>query len=168
MDLRRAKPDRTLMARYRHFDVVRRGQQIVLSLQRLFEDSPAMRLRERELGRRVVHELTDLVATNYEEGVREFLLDRSHAISSAFGLFKTLDRRLEMITARPLSGRDVQNLLAISSRERLRWTKDGKLPGQGKAFIKRGQMISLATYPIKAIEYLFLHPEIIDAWRRQE
>lgn len=78
---------------------------------------------------------------------------------------KSLDVALDALAHRPLTAGQAQRLLGISSIERSRWTKDGRLPQHGTSMIKRGQLISLQTYAPSDIEHLAQHPETIRAWR---
>lgn len=58
--------------------------------------------------------------------------------------------------------------LGITSQERLRWTKDGRLKQGGSVTIKRGQLISVPTYSISDVEFLADNPAIIANWRSNE
>lgn len=66
---------------------------------------------------------------------------------------------------RPLTPRLVRKALPISNQERLRWTKDGRLPQSGSVSIRRAQPISVPTYAVHVIEALLAHPNIMDRWR---
>ena len=67
---------------------------------------------------------------------------------------------LARIAWRPLTPRLVATALAISGQERVRWTKDGRLPHSGQAVARRGSLLSIPTYSVEAIENLAAHPEI--------
>ena len=79
-----------------------------------------------------------------------------------------LRRDLHQIAIRPLSQKQVERHLGISSAERLRWTKDGRLPKSGIAQIKKGARITLTTYAVAAIEEIGARPELIARWRADD
>jgi hypothetical protein len=59
----------------------------------------------------------------------------------------------------------VEQALDITARERLRWTKGGRLRTAGTSKIRRGQQIVLNLYPIDSIEQLIREPQRIQSWR---
>jgi hypothetical protein len=74
--------------------------------------------------------------------------------------------RLRKVARKPLSQRKVEDILQITSRERIRWGKDGRLARSGTASIRRGAtLITLWTYPCDTIEQLARSPDTIRAWR---
>ena len=155
-----------VLERYHTFDMVSRGCDVFVSMVRLHRAHPALRVREGELLRCALRELASLSASMPEDGARELRID-FRGLAEHHDLFQALDQRLEAIANRPLSARQAQTLLGITARERLRWTKDGRLPRHGTDFIKRGQIISLATYAVEEIENLFRHPETVRRWRSE-
>lgn len=72
---------------------------------------------------------------------------------------------LTAIARRPLTPRLLMDVLPISSSERLRWTKDGRLSQSGNVLIKRGQLVSVPTYDVAFVEALLAAPDRISAWR---
>jgi len=83
-------------------------------------------------------------------------------------VIEKLDRRLDEILNRPLPPKRLQSLLGISSQERLRWTKDGRLPRSGVIQFRRGGVISLSTYPVDQILELIEAPCRIEKWRQED
>lgn len=81
------------------------------------------------------------------------------------GALEEIDRLIEKIANRVLQPQEVEQLLAITSKERLRWTKDGRLPYEGEGSFKKGTNISFFTYPASKILYLASRPAIIADWR---
>lgn len=79
-----------------------------------------------------------------------------------------LDSRLDEILNRPLPPKRLQTLLGISSQERLRWTKDGRLPRSGVIKFRRGGVISISTYPVDRIIQLIDTPSFIEKWRQED
>ena len=82
-------------------------------------------------------------------------------------LLPVIDRRIASVIEAPLTPRMVNAILGISSQERIRWTKDGRLPTCGNVSPRRGsQGYGLALFPVEAIAKLVGSPDTIEAWRR--
>jgi hypothetical protein len=81
-------------------------------------------------------------------------------------LIERLDDRVGEIMSRPLHPKLLQSLLGISSQERLRWTKDGRLPRSRNINFRRGSVVSIASYPIDVVLEISNNPSIIEGWRR--
>lgn len=91
----------------------------------------------------------------------------NHALAQA--LRAKLQHQLNLLARKPLSPRQIERLLGITSTERNRWAKDGRLPRSGDAVIRKGpNMIRLATYPPDIVEALLDRPEIIALWRAND
>lgn len=88
---------------------------------------------------------------------------------AAEALVDGIRERLFQIARKPISQRQVEDILGITSRERIRWGKDGRLPRSGTASIRKGTTeISLWTYPCDAIERLAADPTEILRWRKED
>jgi hypothetical protein len=84
-------------------------------------------------------------------------------------LIDDIRERLFQIAHKPVSQRHVEDILGITSRERIRWGKDGRLPLSGTSRIRKGAAeISLWTYPCDAIEHLAANPAEIRRWREED
>lgn len=84
-------------------------------------------------------------------------------------LTDAIRHRLRTVARKPLSQRRVEDILKITSRERIRWGKDGRLPQSGTASIRKGtSLITLWTYPCDAIERLAQSPDTIRKWREAD
>jgi hypothetical protein len=57
-----------------------------------------------------------------------------------------IGRRLDNIAKRPMTSHEVQEVLGISARERIRWTKDNRLRTSGTFTARRQQIVTLNTY----------------------
>jgi len=90
------------------------------------------------------------------------LLDRRPGSATPMTLASMMTR----IAARPLPGRVVIQVLGISNRERIRWTKDGRLPAGGFANIRRGHLMSIPTYDPDRIQALT--QAVIQSWREAD
>jgi len=66
---------------------------------------------------------------------------------------------------RPFTPATVQDALGISSRERIRWTRDGKLRPIGTKMIKDRGRFSLTLYSAEDVARLLMSPEILASWR---
>ena len=84
---------------------------------------------------------------------------------SAKQLVRSVNEVLTKIAHKPISQRRVESLLDITSAERRRWSKDGRLKPSGSARIRRGSLISLPTYSPVMIEQLLKSPAILADWR---
>ena len=80
-------------------------------------------------------------------------------------LVRSVNEVLTKIAHKPISQRRVESLLGITSAERRRWSKDGRLKPSGSAQIRRGSLISLPAYSPVMIEQLLKAPAILAAWR---
>lgn len=81
----------------------------------------------------------------------------------------TIDHKLDDLGQEPLTAKMAEEILGITSRERVRWSKDGRLPNVGKASFRRGQnRINLFTYSPTAIAELAAAPEVIAKWRTMD
>jgi hypothetical protein len=79
------------------------------------------------------------------------------------------ERRLGQLQDEPLTAKMVEEILAISSAERRRWSKDGRLPNAGRASFNQGkQRVSLFVYPPDVIRELATRPDRIAEWRRRD
>jgi len=80
-----------------------------------------------------------------------------------------LDRRISAFLDAPLTPRMVNEILLISSQERIRWAKDGRLPPSGTTPSRRGsRSYSVLLFSVSVVLYLARNPRIIDEWRRQD
>lgn len=78
---------------------------------------------------------------------------------------EALDQLIEKISDRTLEPREVEALLSISSKERVRWTKDRRLPTEGRGSFRRGDKISYSTYSARKILKLSRNQKLIADWR---
>lgn len=83
-------------------------------------------------------------------------------------LLDTISGRLVRIARRPLTAKELLIAVPISNKERLKWTKDGRLVQQGTASFRRGQAISMTTYAIDPVEALLANPHEIERWRARD
>lgn len=80
-------------------------------------------------------------------------------------LFDRLTERLSAIADRPLTPKELLAALPITNRERLRWTKDNRLKRSGDMKIKQGQIVTIPTYSVSAVESILADKSLLDRWR---
>jgi hypothetical protein len=80
----------------------------------------------------------------------------------------TVSAELAAIAFRPFTPRLLVSALAITNRERLRWTKDGRLRTSGSVTIRCSQLINVPTYEVRLVEELIANPSIINGWRNDD
>ena len=84
-------------------------------------------------------------------------------------LVEKLEVQIQEVLQEPLVPSDVEQLLGISARERIRWGKDGRLAKSGVGSIRKGdQVIYYAKHPAGAVAMLMARPEIIAEWRDRD
>jgi hypothetical protein len=76
-----------------------------------------------------------------------------------------LETKLCHLAREKLTAKAVEEVLQVAAIERQRWTKDGRLPSVGEAFIQRGQKVRLLTYAPDLIAQLVTNPATIETWR---
>jgi hypothetical protein len=90
--------------------------------------------------------------------------DDGHAVVARFELSQKrdaqcaaaeIDRRLTAFAEQRLSAKAVEDILRITSKERIRWTKDGRLPKSDASY----------QFPVDKIADLLANPQIISEWR---
>lgn len=146
-------------------DVERHGDAIYLSFSAAFEQDPILRLNEREFWRRVWLILRHNRPIAAKRDGRKVSLS---VVRPPRPLMKDLEKLLGALSAKPLPPRVVQEALNISSQERLRWTKDGRLNASRRVVRARGQPFSLGLYPAALIRQLIMDSSIIKKWREQD
>jgi hypothetical protein len=90
------------------------------------------------------------------------------------GAFATLSQRistaLEGIEALPVIPREIEDILAISTTERHRWLKDGRLPSAGTRTVSlrgRARKITFHVFDPRLVEDI-LDRGLVDTWREDD
>lgn len=142
---------------------------LIITYQRSIEDHLGLHMRERELRDRLRSSLKKLGRVTRPPSEYYVILIHSVESMSGFSAFmEALEARIDMIARRPFTSRNVEEILSISARERLRWTKDGRLLPSGSETFRRGQKVTTTNYAVKTISHLAENPHIIDDWREQD
>lgn len=148
-------------------DVVFHEDYLDISYRRAIIGNLALEVREKELHwviRSRLRRLGRLIHDGENFSYRlTFDRERHHDVDMAC---IRIDYILENLAVRPFSLHQVENILGISNRERLRWSKDGRLRCCGQGSISRGKRIHILTYSVEAIALLKDKPQIIDIWRK--
>jgi hypothetical protein len=77
-----------------------------------------------------------------------------------------IERMLDGFVKERLSPKMVEEILGITSVERLRWTKDGRLPKSGTGSFRKGRHVfQFYLHPPAEIAKLAADPAIISRWR---
>ncbi len=141
--------------------------EIHLSPQKGLNRFLGLRLREAEVKKRIATYLRRLDIGAYAKAPDVWIFRRDD-IHTVRGIVAEIDAALKIIANRPLTPRLVQNVLGITARERLRWTKDGRLPVKGSISFRRGQTINIRTYAPDGIAKLLSDPALIASWRAND
>jgi hypothetical protein len=156
----------TTLLKSRFLDVGRQGGALTFSFTRCFEEALGLNLRRREAHRVAISALKSVGSVSWLAEGRVLIFNGEDlATADVATALNKIDRRLEKIATRPLSAGMVERALGITARERLRWTKDGRLARVGTNLIRRGQLIALSTYAVREIAHLMDERETIRIWR---
>jgi len=80
-----------------------------------------------------------------------------------------IERMLDDFVKERLSPKMVEEILGITSVERLRWTKDGRLPKSGTGSFRKGRHVfQFYLHPPAEIAKLAADPTIISRWREAD
>jgi hypothetical protein len=143
----------------------------VIGLTRCFQAHLGLSLRRGESLRFLRRILADCSANwraKLREPEQEIAIPAGGATSAEI-ILRELAEGLADIAWRPLTPRLLLTALNITSRERLRWTKDGRLQSSGRLQARQGTVAySVPTYSISEIEKLVACPDILARWRGQD
>jgi len=141
------------------------GVSLRVSLGACFEMHLGLRLRADE-AKRCMHRVFGR-GSRWDPQLRELRFVPG-AFPETDGKLDNLAEALARIAWRPLTPRLVAAALGISGQERVRWTKDGRLPQSGQALARRSALLPVPTYAVTLIEELAAHPETVAVWREQD
>ena len=109
----------------------------------------------------------DCVVTSSEGGISIACPEASE--TDILQLCSAAARRLARLQQEPLTAKMVEKMLSITSAERRRWSKDGRLSTAGRAFFSNGKnQITLFMYPPDTIRRLLDQPNQIAEWRQRD
>lgn len=162
-------PEMPQLPRSRYLIFIQEGARTIVSFERCLEENQILRYRASELRHAVRKQMKRLGLLDAPpRSARMAIRALPAGKGEHFKIIQDLECRLDAIAKRPLSPNLVEALLGISSQERLRWTKDGRLPTSGRATLRKGAVISIATHPADKILALAADPSIIAGWRNAD
>src|SRR3569623_405549 len=102
---------------------------------------------------------------------RGLALRMPEAASDEFaGALEIVAKALVRIGERPIIPREIEDILAISSTERHRWLKDGRLPSAGTRSVKlrgRARTLTIHVFDPRVVEDI-LDREVVAEWRETD
>jgi hypothetical protein len=95
---------------------------------------------------------------------------RHDAEDEFFAASSVVTKSLTRIGERPVIPREIEDILAISSTERHRWLKDGRLPSTGTRSVKlrgRARNITFHVFDPRVVEDI-LDRDVVAEWRETD
>ena len=90
-------------------------------------------------------------------------------IADIHALLEGLQGRLDRYAKQSLYPNEVEDILGISSHERLRWTKEGRLTHSGSGTFRVGKNpIGIFRYSVSVVAELIENPDKISQWRAED
>lgn len=124
-----------------------------------------LKLRSAEVEKRMRAKARGQERHRWDKATFRLILENASDSLSFAAFCEILSSELALVAFRPFTPRLLVAALSITNQERLRWTKDGRLPTSGSVTIRRGQLIHVPTYDVGMVEALLAEPSIVDAWR---
>ena len=153
----------------RFVEIYREGDLLFFSYERGMLDEIGLRFREKEMRWLIKSRLKRLGPLQDVTVPHGFAMKCGPQFSERLpALFQEIDKSLVAMARRPLTPPMIEEALDITVHERLRWTKERRLPISGHASFRKGQKIVVVTYPVDEISDLMRTPEIIAVWRASD
>jgi hypothetical protein len=151
-------------------DISISGRDIVVSYLRIRDNNPLARVRQREIVRSLEHKLKPLgsVVTDAQWCSMRVTVPSNSSARRVNAVLGSLLVQVTRIVQQPCTPKMVLELLRIESKERLRWTRDGRLRPVGRLPARNGNGAACRTYAAADILNLLRHPEIIAQWRHAD
>ena len=159
----RRPTSRPMLIRER-IDLRNRGEWSCISFERCIESNLGLNVRRRQARRCISSTLRPYAKMQWETE-SDAVIALTFADPRIWTLLDNLTERLAALADRPLTPRELLIALPITNKERLRWTKDGRLARSGAVTIKRGHLISVPTYSVAVVERIRADLAVIEAWR---
>jgi hypothetical protein len=137
---------------------------LTLAFERCFPAYVGLRIR-REEARRCLNQAFADCSQDWDETGFALMIPITQ-VAAARSVFPRLAEALAEIASRPLTPCLLVAALNVTKRERLRWTKDGRLPRSGAVLVKRA--VAVLTYAVSLVEELMAQPDILAIWRDQD
>jgi hypothetical protein len=144
------------------------GNELLVSCQREHDQNPIARFRWREIMRAMTITLRRLgpVVDQPERCAVRVTVSPYAAARRVNDILTSLLSQITRILQQPCTPKMVNELLRIQTKERLRWTRDGRLKHFGRLGARNGNGGACRTYAADDIVELIKRPEIIEQWRR--
>lgn len=140
---------------------------LMLSLKRCFQACIGLKIRQTQARRHLKSALRNRCLLRWQgESMASVLITGPWTGTDRF--MELAAAHLAEVASRPLTPRFLIAALGITSRERVRWTKDGRLKSSGSTTIDRGQPIFVPIYSIEDVEILLGEPGVLDRWRTED
>jgi hypothetical protein len=155
------------MSRVPIIEVRQSHDRLDLSLEHAIAQHLGLRLRMDEAWRNMRKQIRKIVPSariEIDGAVCTVYCDAGRA-SALITAVEDIDRMLLNIADRRLTPRLVRLALGITAQERLRWTKDGRLPRAGMTTFRTSQKIKIDTYAVEEIEKLAADQSVMKSWR---
>jgi len=155
--------------RFRHLDVELSDGDVIISYERCVAADRVLQLRESELRglvRKGARRLGQLAIDDI--GPRAFRVLQAAQDAKLMDRLSRLDGHIQRLATGPFTPRMVSSLLDITSRERLRWSKDGRLKISGALTFHPGHTVTIPSYDADEIVALATNPAVIAQWRLQD
>jgi len=138
-----------------------------LSFQQCIESNLGLSLRTRQVRGCISASVRAHTKIKWESAT-DAIIPLAFSDATLWAIIERLTERLLTIAVRPLTPRELLVALPISNKERLRWTKDGRLPRSGAVTIRRGRLISVPTYRVADVEEICANLHVVEAWRESD
>jgi hypothetical protein len=124
--------------------------------------------REKELRRRIKRKLRFWRPVTKSTDRRTVTAEFKDA-RQAKAAIEDIDRMLDLFAGEKLTPKMVEEILGITSAERVRWNKDGRLPKSGTGSFRKGRRVfQFYLHPAADIARLAAEPTIIAQWRESD
>lgn len=152
------------------FRISKIGSDIVVSFLDAYDGNPIVRFRQQEILRALNIKLSQLgtVVAGPEYCSVQVTVSQQESARRVNDVLTSLLYQATRILQQPCTPKMVMELLRIGSKERLRWTKDGRLKTVGRLATRNGNSAACRTYAADDIVELMRHPEIIEQWRQAD
>lgn len=141
---------------------------IEISIAECLERYPALELRKRELRLRLSPKFKRIGPSAFNDRTCLWTFNDTPDLRARLAEeLSKLDALVGKIANRDLTPKMVEGALGITNRERLRWTKEGRLRRVNAAPI-RGRKVNVTLYSARQISELAKRKSVIEAWRRED
>jgi hypothetical protein len=149
---------------------VETGRGWIISMREMRFSGPVFAARWKRATGIFMRNLTKLGADDLDGDARRGRLVVSEDTRKLMlGKLRKLDARLLSHLEAPLSPREVETHLDISGRERIAWTKDGRLPScQRRSSSRSSDRFLIPFFSAELVHHLRQSPDIIEEWRAMD